>query len=68
MELKNQITNGEIANRGTDLYANLIRSKVETPDNIGKMVVIDVETGDFGVDKTGFETSSRGRYHGGLER
>ena len=54
-----QQTTTNIAERATSLYANTIRVKVETPDNIGKMVVIDVDTGDYGVDVTGFESSRR---------
>ena len=49
----------EIAERGNSLYASTIRTQVETSENIGKMVVIDVETGDYGVDRTGFVTSTR---------
>ena len=49
----------EIGRRGKQLYEQTIRSHVETPDNIGKMVIIDVETGDYGVDATGLETSRR---------
>ena len=41
------------ANRG------YVRSKVETSENIGKMVVIDVETGEYGVDDTVFVSSRR---------
>jgi hypothetical protein len=48
-----------IGERARQLYEERIRSQVEIPDNIGKMVVIDVETGEFGVDATGLETSQR---------
>jgi hypothetical protein len=34
---------GKIADR---LYENSIRAKVEISENIGKMVIIDIETGD----------------------
>ena len=54
-----QPTTTSIAERATSLYANTIRAMVETPGNIGKMVVIDVDTGDYGVDTTGFESSRR---------
>jgi len=49
----------EIGVRGKQLYEQTIRSQVETPENIGKMVVVDVETGEYGVDATGLETSRR---------
>ena len=49
----------EIGRRAKQLYEQTIRSQVETPKNIGKMVIIDVEIGEFGVDATGLETSRR---------
>jgi len=47
----------EVARRAEQLYEQGIREQVETPANIGKMVIIDVETGDFGVDELGFEAA-----------
>jgi len=48
------VSNGDIvAERGEELYRSTIRAKVETPDNIGKMVIIDVESGDYSVDENG---------------
>jgi hypothetical protein len=37
----------EIARRGQELYEKSIRAKVETEENIGKLVSIDIETGDY---------------------
>lgn len=37
----------EIARRGKELYEKSIRAKVETEENIGKLVSIDIETGDY---------------------
>jgi hypothetical protein len=39
----------EVARRGKELYAKIIRAKVETTDNIGKIVSIDIETGEYAV-------------------
>jgi hypothetical protein len=36
-----------VGRRGEELYARTIRSRVETEENIGKLVSIDVETGDY---------------------
>ncbi|MBV9389998.1 MAG: hypothetical protein JOZ78_26545 [Chroococcidiopsidaceae cyanobacterium CP_BM_ER_R8_30] len=47
----------EVAQRAKQLYTNSIRQKVETEENIGKMVIIDIETGDYEVDKTGLKAS-----------
>lgn len=42
-------TKEEIARRGSELYEREIRAKVEE-GNIGKVVVIDIETGDYEID------------------
>ena len=47
----------EVAIRGKALYEDRIRLLVETPANIGKMVIIDVETGDYEVDDLGLAAS-----------
>jgi hypothetical protein len=47
----------EVATRAEKLYADTIRAQVECEDNIGKMVVIDVETGEYGVDKSGIRSA-----------
>jgi hypothetical protein len=40
----------EIVRRGEELYERSIRDQVETDENIGKIVSIDIETGEFAVD------------------
>lgn len=37
----------EISERGKDLYAKKIRPLVETETNIGRLVSIDIETGEY---------------------
>lgn len=49
----------EIARRAKILYDGVIRKRVETEANIGKMVIIDVETGDYLVDDLGLESSRK---------
>lgn len=49
----------EVAQRGQALYDAGIRAEVETAENIGKMVIIDVETGDYALDALGLEASDR---------
>jgi hypothetical protein len=41
----------ELAHRGQELYESGIRQQVEA-GNEGKIVAIDIETGDFEVDET----------------
>ena len=48
----------EVAQRDEALYERGIRQQVETEANIGKMVVIDSETGDFAVDELGFDAAA----------
>jgi hypothetical protein len=47
----------EVAKRASRLYDSEIRQKVETEENIGKMVIIDIETGDYEVDETGLQAA-----------
>jgi hypothetical protein len=37
----------ETARRGKQLYEQAIRARVESAENIGKVISIDVETGDY---------------------
>jgi hypothetical protein len=47
----------EVAERANKLYVDSIRSIVEHEENIGKMVVIDAETGEYAVDKSGIHSA-----------
>jgi hypothetical protein len=47
----------EVARRAYHLYEGEIRSAVETDENMGKMVIIDIETGDYEVDETGLQAA-----------
>jgi hypothetical protein len=40
----------KIARRGQDLYNRSIRSQVETRDNLGKIIAIDITTGNYEID------------------
>ncbi len=40
----------EITRRGEALYDQSIRALVETQENIGKIISIDIETGDYEID------------------
>ena len=47
----------EVAARAKKLYADNIRSIVEHEGNIGKMVVVDAETGEYAVDRSGIHSA-----------
>ncbi|HZP80659.1 MAG TPA: hypothetical protein VFB21_03390 [Chthonomonadaceae bacterium] len=49
----------EITRRGNELYEQRIRSLVETKENIGKIVSIDIETGDYEVGDDLITTGDR---------
>jgi hypothetical protein len=40
----------KIARRGQDLYNRSIRSQVETREQIGKIIAIDLDTGNYEID------------------
>ncbi len=54
-----RISNEEIDRRGQELYDRQIRDRVETPENIGKQIVIDIETGEYEIDDDGLQASRR---------
>jgi hypothetical protein len=54
-----RIPEEEIDRRGEELYETRLRSLVETPENIGREIVIDVETGDYEIDADGMAASRR---------
>lgn len=41
----------EIVHRGQELYDQQIRPKVESEENIGKILVVDIETGEYEIDE-----------------
>ena len=52
-------SSAEITRRGKELYDQRIRTLVETQDNIGKIVSIDIETGDYEVGEDLISTGDR---------
>ena len=45
--------------RARSLYEQRVRKQVETEENIGKMVIMDVDTGDFEIDPLGIESARK---------
>lgn len=54
-----RLSGEEIDRRGQDLYEHTIRARVEEAANIGKQIVIDVETGEYDIDDDGLLASKR---------
>ncbi|TAE52762.1 MAG: hypothetical protein EAZ76_18450 [Nostocales cyanobacterium] len=42
-----KLTGEEITKRGKELYEQIIRPQIETAENIGKIISINVETGEY---------------------
>ena len=53
------LSHEDVTKLATQLYESGIRQQVESDSNIGKMVIIDVETGDYEIDKNGLHASNR---------
>lgn len=51
------LSHEEVAKRAKQIYESRIRQQVEFGDNIGKMVIIDIQTGDYEVDKMGLQAA-----------
>lgn len=49
----------EIARRGKELYQRSVRHRVESEENIGKVVVLDIETGEYDIDEEGIGAAKR---------
>ena len=49
----------EIARRGKELYERQIRDRVETEENIGKIISIDITSGDYEIDDDLLKTTHR---------
>lgn len=50
---------GEISRIGQELYDKKLRAQVETEENIGKIISIDIETGDYAIGDDVIETGMR---------
>lgn len=51
------LSSEEVASRAYRAYEGGIRKEVEKEETIGKMVIINVETGDYEVDETGLQAA-----------
>lgn len=49
----------EIGRRGEAIYEQRLRALVETDENIGKLLSIDIETGDYEIAAVGIEAAGR---------
>jgi hypothetical protein len=51
------LSSEEVAQQAMKLYEAGIRKAVEIESNIGQMVIIDVETGEYHIDANGIESA-----------
>ena len=54
---RSEMSSEEVCRLGEVWYNQGIRERVETKENIGKMLIIDVETGNYEIEDTGFEAA-----------
>jgi hypothetical protein len=54
-----RFSRGEIAERGESLYEQSIRERVEAEENIGQILSIDIETGDYAIGDDPVQTAGR---------
>jgi len=58
------LSHEEVGKIAKQIYEKNIRAKVASAENIGKMVIIDIETGDYEIDKNGLHAANRlGKRH-----
>ncbi len=50
---------GEINRRGKEIYDSTLKAKIETEENIGKLISIDIETGDYEIGDDPLVTADR---------
>ncbi|NJM22838.1 MAG: hypothetical protein HC815_41090 [Richelia sp. RM1_1_1] len=56
---KSKFSDEEITQRGKELYDSNIRPQVETPENIGKIISINIETSEYEIGDDLIVTSQR---------
>ncbi len=54
-----RFSSGEINRRGKEIYDKMLKSKVETKENIGRLISIDIESGDSEIGDDPIATADR---------
>ena len=49
----------EIQRRGEEIYSRSIRDRVEVTENTGRILVLDIETGDYEIAEDGLSAGRR---------
>lgn len=57
--LHSKLSFEEIVQRGEELYKKMLRKRVQTADNIGKIIVIDADSGNYEIDDTSLPAADR---------
>ena len=53
------LTAEEIARRGEEIYTRDLRARLETEENQGKFLIIDITTGDYEIDREDLAATER---------
>ncbi len=55
-----RLSDEEVARRAEETYQSKIRARVEAqPENVGKILVLDVISGDYEIEETGLAAARR---------
>lgn len=54
-----ELSKEEIVARGEAIYTSQLRTTIENDENLGKIVMIDIESGDYVIANTGLEASQQ---------
>ena len=54
-----EINKSDIIERGEAIYQTRLRAQLETPENLGKVLVIDVESGNYEIGEDHITVSNR---------
>jgi len=57
-KVKRQLTKDEVAERGDEMYASLVKPKLKKKDK-GRIVALDIESGEWAIGKDVLDASHR---------
>ena len=57
--LETALSPDEVVRQGEEIYQRDIRSRVETPENVGKFLSLDIFSGDYEIDEDDLTAEER---------
>lgn len=59
IQTQERFTSEQIMERGRAIYAERLRGQLETDENVGKFISIDIGSGDYEIGTSHLETTDR---------